>query len=263
MAARRGAPLDAAGTQRLFVSASSGRLLGEPGPSRANQTHHAPHHASWMFSMSASPSHRRPGGRCPAAPARIRSHAMTFHAVVFVAATLLANAGPAPAPAGVAPAGVAPADSVPLYTDLGTHHSASPPASRLAQQYFDQGLRLAYGFNHAEAIRSFARSAASSIPTAPCATGASRSPTGRNVNAPMDSAGGVAAYGRRRPGASPSRPRPRRGSRRTSRRCAQRYAAAPPPTARRSTRAYRRAMAEVARQLPGRPRRRDARMPSR
>ena len=33
----------------------------------------------------------------------------------------------------------------------------SEPESQKAQQYFDQGLRLVYGFNHAEAIRSFTR----------------------------------------------------------------------------------------------------------
>jgi hypothetical protein len=45
----------------------------------------------------------------------------------------------------------------PLYTDLGTHHKAVGTRVPVAQQYFDQGLRLVYGFNHAEAIRSFTR----------------------------------------------------------------------------------------------------------
>jgi hypothetical protein len=45
----------------------------------------------------------------------------------------------------------------PLYSDLGTHHKAVGTRVPLAQQYFDQGLRLVYGFNHAEAIRSFTR----------------------------------------------------------------------------------------------------------
>src|SRR5262245_9492901 len=42
----------------------------------------------------------------------------------------------------------------PLYGDLGAYHhpvSCSPQA----QQYFDQGLRFVYGFNHDEAIRAF------------------------------------------------------------------------------------------------------------
>ena len=47
--------------------------------------------------------------------------------------------------------------SVRLYTDLGPYHKAIGTKVPEAQQYFDQGLRLAYGFNHAEAIRSFTR----------------------------------------------------------------------------------------------------------
>ncbi|MBA3404618.1 MAG: hypothetical protein H0U13_08050, partial [Gemmatimonadaceae bacterium] len=39
-------------------------------------------------------------------------------------------------------------NAVPLYTDLGSHHKAISSRLPTAQQYFDQGLRLAYGFNH-------------------------------------------------------------------------------------------------------------------
>ena len=48
---------------------------------------------------------------------------------------------------------------VPLYTNLGTHTKPIGTKVPAAQQYFDQGLRLTYGFNHAEAIRSFKRAA--------------------------------------------------------------------------------------------------------
>ena len=83
---------------------------------------------------------------------------MTFpHAVVFAAATLLANAGPAPAAGPSSSPGLTRADSVPLYTDLGSHHKRISTRVPAAQQYFDQGLRLTYGFNHGEAIRSFTR----------------------------------------------------------------------------------------------------------
>ena len=73
---------------------------------------------------------------------------MTFpHVVVFAAATLLANAAPVPAPgSGTA---LSRSDSVPLYTDLGSHHKRISTSVPAAQQYFDQGLRLIYGFNHA------------------------------------------------------------------------------------------------------------------
>src|SRR5688500_19958268 len=45
--------------------------------------------------------------------------------------------------------------TVPLYKDLGTHTKVVSTKVPLAQQYFNQGLRLVYGFNHSEAIRSF------------------------------------------------------------------------------------------------------------
>src|SRR5262245_29959456 len=39
----------------------------------------------------------------------------------------------------------------PLWDNLGGLHYAITTADPQAQKYFDQGLRLAYGFNHAEA----------------------------------------------------------------------------------------------------------------
>ena len=61
------------------------------------------------------------------------------------------------------------------------------------QQYFDQGLRLVYGFNHAEAIRSFTRAAELDPTCAMCYWGIALA-YGPHVNAPMDAASGVAAY---------------------------------------------------------------------
>ncbi len=43
----------------------------------------------------------------------------------------------------------------PLFEDLGEFHYPIQTNNPLVQQYFDQGLVLAYGFNHAEAARSF------------------------------------------------------------------------------------------------------------
>lgn len=43
----------------------------------------------------------------------------------------------------------------PLWDNLGALHYAITTADSQAQQYFDQGLRLAYGFNHTEARRAF------------------------------------------------------------------------------------------------------------
>ncbi len=81
----------------------------------------------------------------------------------------------------------------PLYTDLGPHHKAVGTRVPLAQQYFDQGLRLVYGFNHAEAIRSFTRAAELDPGCGMCWWGVAYA-YGPHVNAGMDSASGVKAY---------------------------------------------------------------------
>ncbi len=47
------------------------------------------------------------------------------------------------------------ATRVPLFENLGTHHHPITTTSPRAQQYFDQGVRLVYAFNHDEAIRAF------------------------------------------------------------------------------------------------------------
>ena len=44
---------------------------------------------------------------------------------------------------------------VPIFDDLGTYHRAITTDSEKAQAYFDQGLRLTYGFNHEEAVLAF------------------------------------------------------------------------------------------------------------
>ena len=49
----------------------------------------------------------------------------------------------------------APDGPVPIYEGLGDLHYGIVTESQLAQKYFDQGLRLIYGFNHYEALRAF------------------------------------------------------------------------------------------------------------
>ena len=46
-------------------------------------------------------------------------------------------------------------NKAPLFDDLGTLNYPITTANDLAQKYFNQGLTLAYAFNHAEAARSF------------------------------------------------------------------------------------------------------------
>jgi tetratricopeptide (TPR) repeat protein len=71
-----------------------------------------------------------------------------------------------------------------LFDDLGTHHREIATASPEAQRYFDQGLRLLYGFNHDEAARSFAKAAVIDRACAMCYWGLAYA-LGPNYNVPM------------------------------------------------------------------------------
>lgn len=84
-------------------------------------------------------------------------------------------------------------DTVPLYTDLGNYTRAITTNHPNAQRYFDQGLRLVFGFNHGEAIRAFNEAARIDPNCAMCYWGVAYA-YGPHVNAGMDSASGVAAY---------------------------------------------------------------------
>jgi hypothetical protein len=74
----------------------------------------------------------------------------------------------------------------PLFDDLGDLHHPVTTATPRAQRYFDQGLRLVFGFNHKEAIRSF-RSAAHLDPSCAMAHWGEAYALGPHVNKPMDS----------------------------------------------------------------------------
>src|SRR6186713_393975 len=56
-------------------------------------------------------------------------------------------------------AGAASPRTARLFTDLGNLHHPIQTRSAEAQKYFNQGLTLAYGFNHEEAILSFQKAA--------------------------------------------------------------------------------------------------------
>jgi tetratricopeptide (TPR) repeat protein len=115
--------------------------------------------------------------------------------IMFAAAALLAWAAPSWATESTDEPGspTSLSDTVPLYTDLGSHHKRISTKAPAAQQYFDQGLRLVYGFNHREAIRSFTRATELDPTCAMCYWGIALA-YGPHVNAPMDATGGVAAY---------------------------------------------------------------------
>jgi hypothetical protein len=58
---------------------------------------------------------------------------------------------PVPAPPSL------PSQAPRLMSGVGNHHHSIATSSPEAQQYFDQGFDLVFGFNHEEAVRSFKR----------------------------------------------------------------------------------------------------------
>ncbi|CUS34664.1 tetratricopeptide repeat protein [Candidatus Nitrospira nitrificans] len=180
-----------------------------------------------------------------------RRHAMmSAHIIGFTTAVLLACAAPSSGtelPETPTPPRTL-SDTVPLYTDLGSHHKRISTRVPATQQYFDQGLRLVYGFNHAEAIRSFTRAAELDPTCAMCYWGIALA-YGPHVNAPMDSASGIAAYtavqkalALKSHAAAPERA--------YIEALAQRYEADPPADRVRLDTAYSRAMGQVAKTYP-------------
>ncbi|WP_424097734.1 hypothetical protein [Moorena producens] len=75
-------------------------------------------------------------------------------------------------------------ERVELRDNLGNYHYPISTTSDLAQQYFDQGLILAYGFNHAEAARAFKEASRLDPYCAMCYWGLAYV-LGPNINAPM------------------------------------------------------------------------------
>ena len=92
-----------------------------------------------------------------------------------------------------APLGAQEADSVPLYGNLGDYHRTITTSAPLAQQYFDQGARLVYGFGHPEAVRAFRAAIRADSACAMCWWGLSWA-YGPYINARMDSTNGVHAF---------------------------------------------------------------------
>ena len=89
---------------------------------------------------------------------------------------------------------IARADANPMLADnLGTMHYPVTTANPLAQQFFDQGLRLAYAFNHLEAVRSFRKARTLDPDCAMCYWGEALV-LGPNINAPMDAASVAPAF---------------------------------------------------------------------
>ena len=87
-------------------------------------------------------------------------------------------------------AGQADRPGAPVFTGLGDHHHPITTKVPQTQAFFDQGVRLLFGFNHAEAIRSFREAGRLDPDCAMCWWGIAFA-LGTNINLPMqpDAAG--------------------------------------------------------------------------
>ncbi len=83
--------------------------------------------------------------------------------------------------------------TVALDPGLGSLHHPASTRNRLAQVYFDQGLKLVFAFNHEAAIQSFAHAAELDPNLAMAHWGIALS-LGPNINRPMDAKAHKAAY---------------------------------------------------------------------
>jgi tetratricopeptide (TPR) repeat protein len=104
----------------------------------------------------------------------------------------LAKSAPPPVTDHSAPLPLAAMAAPPLYGDLGTHHHPVSCTAE-AQQYFDQGLRLVYGFNHDEAVRAF-NQAGRLDPNCAMASWGVALALGPNINLPLDAPRAKAAH---------------------------------------------------------------------
>lgn len=127
----------------------------------------------------------------------IRESAMSRHLLGAVALLLLLGSCEAPPPQSDAIAAAA-ATGPTLFDSFGDLHRDIGSKVPAAQRYFDQGLRMAYGFNHEAAGRAFAEAARLDPTCAACVWGQALV-LGPNINLPMDpaSAGNATALARR------------------------------------------------------------------
>ena len=141
------------GKMALFTGPATTRLTKviSAGAPRATG---APASSSWDFPICHT----------PAAAERTNTVLRLAQTRTEVPPTEMKAAMPAPAFADSDP---------PLWDGLGSVAYKISTSSAEAQTYFDQGLRLAYAFNHGEAQRAFRRRRGS-IRHAPCASGARR-----------------------------------------------------------------------------------------
>jgi tetratricopeptide (TPR) repeat protein len=151
-------------------------------------------------------------------------------------------------PTDTAPPAQQPKLQAPLFNDLGSYSVPITTDEPLAQRFFDQGLTLTFGFNHAEAVRSFREAARLDPECAMCYWGIAFA-LGPNINMPMFDEAQAEAYSASQKALQlDDRATPREQA--LIRALANRYV--PPPVKDRSAldRAFADAMREVARQFP-------------
>ena len=133
------------------------------------------------------------GGAVSAAAVRIQLRGAQSVGALL-ALTALAHAAAPAAPVFTAPAADHPMAHLPdsvagwargaqLFAGLGDFHRAISSSSAEAQQYFDQGMRLLWAFNHDESTRSFAKAAELEPGCAACYWGVALT-VGPNYNVP-------------------------------------------------------------------------------
>jgi tetratricopeptide (TPR) repeat protein len=148
-------------------------------------------------------------------------------------------------------AGGAAPDAPVLFENLGTYVGNVTTSSGRAQAYFDQGLRLTYGFNHWEAQRSFKEAVRLDPNCAMCYWGVALT-YGSNYNSPTDAERERGAYEAVQAAvALADRVTPR--ERAMIQALAQRHSSKPDADRAALDRAYADAMRAVARQFPDDP----------
>lgn len=138
--------------------------------------------------------------------------------------------------------------TAPLFDNLGQHHHPISTDQPRVQQYFDQGLTLAYGFNHLEAARSFQAATELDPDCAMCYWGLAYV-QGPNINAPMAAEAIPTAYEAIQQ-AMTLRDRAPAREQAYIEALAQRYAESPPEDRSALDVAYANAMRQVAQQYP-------------
>jgi tetratricopeptide (TPR) repeat protein len=137
---------------------------------------------------------------------------------------------------------------VTLMQGLGENHHPVSTGNAEAQRFFDQGLLLVYGFNHAEAVRSFKR-ALELDPRLAMAHWGIALALGPNINAHIDAEGEKAAYDEVQKALSLSSGAPE-SERAYIRALAKRYSIAPGADLKKLAVDYRDAMRELASAYP-------------